>query len=358
MERNKQSVEDITSSQVIQSGNGSIVVINNNTGIDPASVISVCNDLLKREIDSYTIQAAQEARNRFDALSVKLEAALQKLETTQLEKIKEPAIQIAANETYTEYIRSGEEFLGDEMIDLLIERMSVPEYTSKQVLIDEARRVIPKLTKKQVDVLAIITFIRLILPRPRMHFVKLLDKIGEFGQNINMVNAIDIAILVQSSCATDSSSIRTDYSIAPILKESYDTFFRKPVMKEQLMSMLKPYTVKERELLFQYVGYLGEEWYYKISTLNGNTHYTNILRDSGRSKILKDFDEMSQKMTLDEVENFLKGINKNWEQILYLFKKDYMKSLTISPVGNYIGWRHLCKQTGEKIDFDIFYPNR
>lgn len=358
MEISKQSIDNVNSSQVVQTGDDSPVTINNNTGISPSTFIQLCQTLLNPEVNSYIYQAYQEAKQRFDDLSTKLKAALEELEQTKLEKIKEPAIQIAANETYTEYIRSGEEFLGDELVDLLIERMSVQEHTSKQVLVDEARRVLPKLTKPQVDVLAVFAFLRFILGRPRMQFVGTLNKLGELGESIGKVKAIDIALIVQSGCATDSVLRGADYAIAPILQGSYDPFFRKPVMKQQMLPMLQAYTEEEQKLLFQYVGYLDEEWYYKYNTMKFLHQYAVRMKDSGKSKILKAFEDMAQKMSLEEVEEFLKGINKNWEQILTLFKKDFMKTLTITPVGNYIGWRQLCKQTGENLKFELFYPNK
>lgn len=329
-------------------------------GMQPEEIRSLCLDLIQHEIATYKLRASVEANRRFNELMEKYLNLLTQLEEVKRQRLQEPAIQFAVFETFTEYIRSGEEFLGDELVDLLIERMSVQEHTSKQVLIDEARRVLPKLTKKQVDVLAVFAFVRFILTRPRLQFVETLNKIGELGESIGMVKAIDMAILVQSGCATDSVLKGTDYAIAPIFQSSYDSFFRKPVMKPQMLSLLQNYTKEEQKLLFQYVGYLKDEdeWYYKYSTLDYLRHYRGWVNNPEKSKILKSFDGIAQKMSIEEVEDYLKDINKNWEQILTLFKKDYMKSLTISPVGNYIGWRQFSKQTGEKLQFELFYPNK
>lgn len=61
--------------------------------------------------------------------------------------------------------------------------------------------------------------------------------------------------------------------------------------------------------------------------------------------------------SITHLRDYLKGVNKNREQILTLFKKDYLQSITISPVGNYVGFRQLCKQTEEELIIELFYPN-
>lgn len=364
MEIDKQVVEEVSSSQVVQTGDNSPVTIVN--GMKPAEVIEVCETIVQKEIANYSLVAEQTARDRYRKLSAKLEEALEQLEEVKLEKIKEPAIQIAANETFTEYIRSGEEFLGDQLIDMLIERMSVPEHTAKQIIIDEARRILPKLTKDLVDFLAILTFLRLMLPRPRLRFVEMLRQVGDLGKNAYRINTIDIALLKQSGCATDMF-LGHNQSLEQILLEIYDPFFRKAVPKEQILDLLRsfPEINKPKEelawntplnTLLNTIGYLGDEWYYKYSRNDGIRAYDKAKRDAEMSRFLTEFDQMAVKMSVSEVKAYLLSINENWERISYLYSKDYVQSLFINPVGHYIGLRQLCKQLGEEISYFIFYP--
>lgn len=365
MEINKQTVENVESSQVIQTGDKSPVTIVN--GMRPAEVIQVCETLIQKEIANYTLKAEQTAKERYQELSNKLEERLNSLTESQLEKIQEPAIQIAVNETYTEYIRSGEESLGDELIDLLIDRMSVSEHTSKQIIIDEARRLLPKLTKNLVDLLAIMTFLRLMLPRPRLRFVEMLKKVGDLGKNAYDIKTIDIALLNQT-LGTNETIWENIQSVENILLKIYDTFFRKAVPNDQFMTLLnsKPEYNKQNSGLFwntpskailNHVGRLGNDWYYKYNTNEGFQTYEKDMKNPEMASLLTGFASLATKMSVSEVKDFLLSINDNWGKISYLYSREDVRSLTIRPVGYYIGLRHLCKQLGEDIQFSIFYPD-
>ena len=365
MEINKQTVENVESSQVIQTGDKSPVIIVN--GMRPAEVIQVCETLIQKEIANYTLKAEQTAKERYQELSLKLEEKLKSLTEIQLEKIQEPAIQIAANETYTEYIRSGEESLGDELIDLLIDRMSVSEHTSKQIIIDEARRLLPKLTKNLVDLLAIMTFLRLMLPRPRLRFVEMLKKVGDLGKNAYDIKTIDIALLNQT-LGTNETIWEDNQSVEGILLKIYDAFFRKAVSNDKFVALLnsRPEYNKQNSGLFwntpskailNHVGRLGNDWYFKYNTNEGFQTYKKDMKNPEMADLLTGFASLAAKMSVSEVKEFLLSINDNWEKISYLYSREDVRSLTIRPVGYYIGLRHLCKQFGEDIQFSIFYPD-
>lgn len=365
MEINKQTVEDVESSQVIQTGDNSTVTIVN--GMQPGEVIKICENLIQKEIANYTLKAEQTAKERYQELSCKLEERLKSLTEIQLEKIQEPAIQIAANETYTEYIRSGEESLGDELIDLLIDRMSVNEHTSKQIIIDEARRILPKLTKNLVDLLAIMTFVRLVLPRPRLRFAEMLKKIGDLGKNSYDIKTIDIALLNQTIGANETIW-EDNQSVEEILSKIYDAFFRKGVPNDQYMALLSSrpeYNKQNQELfwntpskaLLNHVGRLGNDWYYKYNTNEGFQTYKKDMKNPDMANLLTGFESLATKMNVSEVKEFLLSINENWKKISYLYSREDVRSLSIRPVGYYIGLRHLCRQTGEDIQFSVFYPD-
>lgn len=365
MEKSKQTVDHVDSSQVVQTGNHSSVVIQN--GMKPAEVIEMCEILIQNEIKRYTQQAEETAVKRYQELSSKLGDALKSLDEVKLEKIKEPAIQIAANETYTEFIRSGEEFLGDKLIDLMIERMSVPEHTAKQIIIDEARRILPKLTKDLVDFLAIRTFLDLSLTRPRVWFTRLLEKVGDLGRNAYKVRAMDIGLLKQTGCATNLY-IASSQSVEQILLENYDAFFKKPVPKQQVLDLLKPYfneapkpdpTQKSSlNILLEIIGYIGDDWYFKMCRNQLYDPYIRAMKKPEYANVLFEFNKKAIGMTMVEVKSFLINLNKNWEGILYLFNREYVRSIHITPVGYYIGLRHLCKQIGEEIPYSIFFPEK
>ena len=368
MEISKQSAENIISSQIVQASGDANITINNNNGVDTTQFFDVCLTLYQRQLDWYTQQAEKKANERYEVLSSKLDAALHQIDQLKLKKITEPSIQIAARETYEEFISSGEEFLGDELIDLLIERMSVEEHTSQQIIIDEARRVIPKLTRELVDVLALKTFMSIILSRPRLQFADILKRVADLGEKAHKINSIDVALLKQTGCATDLV-VREDFTIPNIFARVYDPFFRRPVPQAEVDQILNSYPEFIQNpthlkctpvgALFLYVGYLGDDWYYKISNLQNLDHYKRALTIPYKAKILAEFDAKATKMTEAEIQEYLLELNKNWEHIITLFNKNYIRSLGINPLGHYIGLRRLNKVIGWKeIPLTLFYPEQ
>lgn len=336
-------------------------------GMSYTEVKDICTTLIRSEIASYTQKANEEAQKRFDFILNKLFDALSKINEHFLKRFQEPAIQLATSETLRDFIRSGNEELSDDLIDLLIERMIVQDHTSMQVIIDEARQCLSKLNKNLVDFLAIKAFLMLILSRPRGRFTEILKKVGGLGVNMSKINSLDIAILNQLGCSDDAVT-RYNPSIARILSNNYDSFFRNPISNEELIQILKlspayeknPMSMKGTSWgqLMLLVEFFGEakDCRYKYSSNNTIELYKIGKNNSEISLLITEFERRSVKMTELEIRSCLLSINDSWTNIFNLFEKQYIQTLDIHPVGYYIGLRRLNKQIEENIPFSLFYP--
>lgn len=335
-------------------------------GVDSENIRKLCLDLIQRELALYKQEASDEAMRRFNFLMEKFLELFSKLEEDKRQRLKEPAIQVATNETFNEYIVSGEEPLGNELIDLLIERISVDEHTSMQLLIDESRRILPKLTKNLIDFLAVITFMSLLLPRSRKCFDVILNRVGNLGANFDKIKSLDIALLKQTGCTT-YNFISNDKSVERILLENYDSFFRRAVSLESFIKLLQSYPVVLDNphsvsgtpvgTLLQFIETEDKECYFRSSTYQSANNYQKAFSHPENGILLRKFDTLAVKMMETEVRDYLIGNNEDWKKIMRLFSQDYIHALAINPVGYYIGLRHLCKQIGEDIPYSVFYPN-
>ena len=335
-------------------------------GMSYTEVKDICTTLIRSEIASYTQKANEEAQKRFDFILNKLFDALSKINERFWERFQEPAIQLATSETLRDYIRSGNEELSDKLIDLLIERITVHDHTSQQVIIDEARHILPKLNKNLVDFLAIQTFLKLILSRIRMRFVEILKQVGDFGENISKINSLDIAILNQLGCSNDAVT-QYNLSIETILLDSYDSFFRHPISTDELTQILNLSPAYQKNQLKS----KGTSWgqlmllvelceeskkcRYKYSSNKTIELYIKGKNNLEISKLLNEFESRSVKMTELEIKTYLFSLNDNWKNIIGVFEKQYVKTLEIRPVGYYIGLRRLNKKIEETIPFELFY---
>ena len=132
-----------------------------------------------------------------------------------------------------------------------------------------------------------------------------------------------------------------------------------------LLSSRPEYNKQNQELfwntpskaLLNHVGRLGNDWYYKYNTNEGFQTYKKDMKNPDMANLLTGFESLATKMNVSEVKEFLLSINENWKKISYLYSREDVRSLSIRPVGYYIGLRHLCRQTGEDIQFSVFYPD-
>lgn len=250
--------------------------------------------------------------------------------------------------------------VNDDYIESLLEEAAKTDKSSKQILLEDACRIIPRLNRNLIDLITVWAFVLMIFPRNRLYFEKLLGKVAELGTNVFRISSVDVALLKHLRCVEKDVSIYP-YSVEKQFSESYDAYFRKSVQNEQVLALLRTYPeyVKNPnyirntpvEALFDNVGYLGKEWYYKLSSNNHNYLYNKALKNEKDAKLVKAFDQMAIKMTEAEIKDSLMAINEKWGVISFLFMRDFMKQMVLTPIGYYIGLCWLCKQTGENVSF-------
>lgn len=328
-----------------------------NIGMSYTEVKNLCQDLIQSELDTYKQDAFVEAEKRFNKISDRLLERLSQLEDSTRQRFQEPSIQFAVNETMKEYIRSGKEELGDDLIDLMIERLKVEEHTTKQSLIDEARQILPKLSNSAVAVLAMLTFVKLIFHRERTEFVRILEKLTSLAGELGTPQSLDIAYLEQARCGQSLSFVTSNKNFVEEMKNTYDVLFSHPVSLEEFNQFMREYGINQEEktpillAILIFFDTKAQGMIYKYSTFPESRikdeikKYMNLLKDR-----LSLYSE-------EEVRAYFLGISPMWQNVINLFERKDIKSFMLSPVGMYIGTRKLSRVLGEEVSIDIFYKN-
>jgi len=183
---NDQKIESVNQSTIVQA-KGDI----NFNGITAETAMEICKYVVKAELAVYTQDARVEAEKRLSDISEKTIDRITSLKEDLLHRFKEPAIQMALNETFKNHIASGNEELGENLIDLLIERLRVQERTTEQSIIDEARNIIPKLSSNTVSLLAIMVFSKLIFPYDKKQYDDLLLKLAPLVERLKNIKILE-----------------------------------------------------------------------------------------------------------------------------------------------------------------------
>lgn len=354
---NEQKIEDISQSTIVQA-KGDI----NFNGITAETAMEICKYVVKAELAVYTQNARVEAEKRLSDISEKTIGRITSLKEDLLHRFKEPAIQMALNETFKNYIASGDEELGENLTDLLIERLNVQERTTEQSIIDEARNIIPKLSSNTVSLLAILVFSKLIFPYTRKQYDDLLLKLVPLVERLKNINSLDIAHLKQVGCGYGISAFHVTETLEKHLLSDYDLFFRHDISLDglngvfqkyqQLMNVSQPTNLSYIMSMFA-IG--AQNLSFKIT--NTKT-VTEAFHQAGKDQLIPMFEELKNiaiPFTEDEVRNYHIQKDTRWQYAFDVFKKNQIATFQLNPVGVYIGIRQLTKICEMPIPMSLFY---
>lgn len=195
-------------------------------GITVTDALAISRDVVKQELQLYTNEALNTAEARFNEIANK---AIDKISTEKpnlFPKFKDPSIQLALNETYKKYIETGDEELGDNLINMLIDRLEVENRNTKQFIIDDARNILPKLSISNLSFLALQVFSMLSIPtNNRNEYKVILEKIKKITYATKDISNLDIMYLKQSGCVMGVPMIHVTKKIADSLLNTYEYYF-------------------------------------------------------------------------------------------------------------------------------------
>lgn len=280
---------------------------------------------------------------------------LESVETKIAEQLKEPSVQIALHESIKGSIEGNDNELTEDLIDLMIERMSIMDKCAEQFIIDETRKTLPKLTRKHLAFLALKTFTRLLLGGSRRNLSDILfSKLLPALSHIASFSKLDLNYIAQIGCVGNPMLLINDKSVEQILLNSYDLYFKKNCTVDDfncVNSVVQP-TITDTTIIVQFLEMNDNEISFSLTR-------SNILcnLDSSLTKVNNFITELSKKCTSyneEEVHNHLISGNPLWDTALQILNS-IGKNAFLSPLGEYLGLRYLSKMLGRKIPLNLFY---
>ena len=353
---NDQKIESVNQSTIVQA-KGDI----NFNGITAETAMEICKYVVKAELAVYTQDARVEAEKRLSDISKKTIDRITSLKEDLLYRFKEPAIQMALNETFKNHIASGNEELGENLIDLLIERLRVQERTTEQSIIDEARNIIPKLSSNTVSLLAIMVFSKLIFPYNKKQYDDLLLKLAPLVGRLKNISSLDIAHLKQVGCGYETPAIHFTESLEKVLLSIYDLFFRHNISLNELNSVFQKHSqlINSLHTDFPYIMSLfSTEGQYASFNIGSTKTVTVSFNQANKDYLIPLFEDLKNKaipFTEDEVRYYHIQKDSRWQFAFEIFKNEQITTFQLNPVGTYIGIRQLTKICEKPIPMSLFY---
>ena len=332
-------------------------------GITVSDAFEISRNVVKQELSMYTREALTTAEERFKTIANKVVDQINVENPNLFPKFKDPAIQVALNETYKKYIETGDDELGDNLINMLIDRLEIENRNTKQFIIDDARIVLPKLSNANISFLALQVFSLLNIPTNNNNDYKTaIDKLKKITEGAATISNLDIMYLKQAGCAIGVPMIHVNRNIADSLLNTYEYYFSMGITLDAFNELATKHHLNQSNNINSF-GRL-------ISLIDMFPNNFVGLRFSSRKRfediflannlpefknLFEEFISLQNKANINDVRAYHLSIDPRWANIFTLWEKEIITTLSIMPVGLYIGSIYLGRTLGIKIPQDIFY---
>ena len=132
----------------------------NNAGLSYADARLIALDVFRSELNTLAGQAAQTAWERVESITDKFLLELQKQNPNGFSKANDPGFQYALHALQTEYVKTGDDDLGDVLVGLLVDHTKQERRSLIQIVLAECLTTVPKLTPDQINSLALLFYFR------------------------------------------------------------------------------------------------------------------------------------------------------------------------------------------------------
>jgi hypothetical protein len=137
-------------------GSTNIQAVNYYGGLTYKDAKDIALDVFESNFYKLSAFAANVASERAEKMVENYLAKLQQEKPESIVNVNDPDIQFALFTAQKEYARSGDDNVGDMLVELLVERTKVKERNFKQVVLNEAIEVLPKLNTIQLKILSLL----------------------------------------------------------------------------------------------------------------------------------------------------------------------------------------------------------
>ena len=329
------------------------------SGLGYSDVKEICSDILRTEMEKYASKAYAEAEKRFDAFTDSVLQRLGEIDGKLLNRFEEPSVQMSFREATKEYIRSGNEFTGENLIDLLIERLREDATsTTLSSVIDEAIQIVPKLTENTLSLLAMIVFSQLNFPCDRANFNQMLQKMTETVVKASESTPLDSAYLQQIGCCMGFRGLLSRRSVKTLLFNSYDLFYKKSVSLDMFNSVVQSHKIGDTNDFMFLISLFGHPEPDLMFRYISSRQVENAMQEIGKTHLKPVFDDLvscAETMSQDEKEEYIYDLVPEWKEALVKLDNPHINSLNLNPVGCYLGIRKLSGILDYEIPLDLFY---
>jgi hypothetical protein len=336
-------------------------------GLSYQTVKEIAQDIFEKNFYKLSSEAQNVAKQRADYILEDILKRLKQLEQDKFKSLTDPDVQYALFNIQKDFARSGSHSLREMLVELFISRVNSGERDLKQVILNEAIQVVPKLTQEQIDIL---TFYFIVLygdcnvSNLEDFFNYLKGDIGNlYTRELVMAisNNSNFQHLAYAGCVTISIG---SISIENILQKRFPWIYSKGFKMDEFIQCLKGLSEdKKNELKTQLLmNCLNEDGKFQFNALTEEDLFEQIniyLSDDEHIDIkttLVDLFKNSQ-MASDEVIRVLFKFEENVpfiKNLITLWNGTKICNSTLTSVGIAIAHANMSRISNINSDLDIW----
>lgn len=271
-----------------------------------------------------------------------IEKAVQK--KISMDEFKNPDYQYIFYKAQESYIRNGKADLKDTLQYILLKRAEVPDFSLKQIVLNESIEVVHKLTSAQIDIITILFILNHTIGLDVANLQTLynyLDEKFKFldGKQITTVNS-NVQHLNFLGCTTATLMPNT---LPDRLKETYSGIFCKGFSKE-----IFDYFIKNNPEFkdISLIPCINDNSKFQINCVN----FYKVFSSKFSKKSLENLKNFQNPylMSSDEIEKLIKENYSNYDFLMKIF--NFYSGLDLTSVGIAVAIANLSQHS---IDFNL-----
>lgn len=328
---------------------------NYTVGISATEARQISIDVFKANFYEFSESASKKALERAveitDEFISKFYSHFDHLEN----KLQEPSVQSSVFNAQREYAKTGDIELKEQLINLLIQRINSDERSLKQIVLDEAILLIPKLTKDQINLLSLIFSIIYLNHWDIVSLSTFNDYINNkliiFYPKEETSYSFFTHLQYTGCCALlpEGSSYKP---LHEIFQSRYKALFIKGFTNGQLLDEFNEDLPKLNPLI---INCLRDPVLFQFNALNDEVFSSKIaeLNLGSLGKKALNF-ENKYLLSGDDIEIYLGSINSNFAKLSKDWSEKDLKTIRPTSVGMAIAIMNYNKQTSSSVDYELF----
>jgi hypothetical protein len=337
-------------------GSTNIQAVNYYGGLTYKDAKDIALDVFESNFYKLSTVAANVASERAEKMVENYLAKLQQEKPESILNVNDPDIQFALFTAQKEYARSGDENVGDMLVELLVERTKVKERNFKQVVLNEAIEVLPKLNTIQLNILSIL-FVISYVRFPNINSIQTLKDILNLYLDpyIPETTISDNQFLHLEYCGCINAERLTTREITAPFKMNYPGLFSRGFSREVIMQRFDN-QLTERIEMELFTRCLHNPSLLQINAIDKSILENKIKELSIDSSIISQLNQLFDEdlMTDNQIKEKLIELFPPFVKVNQFWEGTAIKSSRLTTVGIAIAHANLKKNSNIDADLEIW----